>query len=338
MDYPQFELKLGSIVIETSKNKSLISISVEQSLETPVDIFTATFSNAERPSTIASVRPGQEAFVSLGYKEGIDKVFTGIIDSIESDSYGTVISSLSSMIKLCRSRVDLFFEQQTSGAIVAELIKSSAVKADEGGPSDGIQFPYYAVDSNKNVYQHVKELARLNGFITYMNSSDRLVFKKFDPKTIHTLEYGKEIVLLSRIHRSTQTASVVMFGESPSSVMGSDRAHWLTKKQVRADAEVDVAQGATSGIGSTLFLYNRSLKDDEAVSSAAESISRRLGMIEVLDVRIPGNQRILLGDALKLNGVPDESLNNNIYQIRDIIHMMNRRTGFTTTVRCIGPI
>lgn len=337
MYHPQFELKLGSNVVETTKNKSLISISVEQSLEMPADIFSATFSN-EMSSIITKFKPGEEASVSLGYNEGIDKVFTGLIYSVEADAYTTVISSLSSMIKLCRSRVDLFFEQQTSGAIVTELIKSSGVETDEAGPADGIQFPYYAVDSNKNIYEHIKELARLNGFTTYMNNHDKLVFKKFDPKTIHTVEYGKEIVHLSRIHSSPQAASVAIFGESPSSVMGYDRAHWLTKNQVRADSKVEAPKGATLGINSALQLYNRSLKDDEAVSTTAESVSRRLGMVEVLDVRIPGNQRILLGDALKLKGAPAQSLNNNVYQIRDIIHSMNKRAGYTTTIRCIGPV
>jgi hypothetical protein len=46
---------------------------------------------------------------------------------------------------------------------------------------------------------------------------------------------------------------------------------------------------------------------------------------------------VKLGDAIRLRGVPDESLNAN-FQVRSVTHRITKAGGFTTTVgfRAIG--
>jgi phage protein D len=332
--HPKFTLKLGSLNVESKKNKNLISLSIEQNLEIPSNIFITTFSNDQKQS-IMGIKKGDESSVSLGYDDDFAEVFTGIVDSIETEANSIRICSLTSMIKLCRLKVDLFFESQTSGGIVKELTKLAEVKIEKGSPLDGIQFPYYAIDSNKNTYEHVKELARLNGFITYMNNKDELVFKRFESRKTHSLEFGKDIVFLSRTQNTSQSKEVAVFGESPSGVMGLDRSHWLTKKQIKGEAKVDTTQAIKPG--AAMLLYNRFLKDDETTSLVAESVAARLKLSEVIDLKVPGSHQMMLGDAVQLKNVPDESLDTK-YQIRRIYHNMNKMEGFVTTLRCVGPL
>ena len=232
--------------------------------------------------------------------------------------------------------MDLFFTQQTAGMIVKDLLKSAKVDAEDGSPADGIQFPYYAIDSNKSAYEHIKELSALNDFITYVNNKDKFVFKKFQPKKVHPIEYGKDIITMSRSQQTLPFTSVTTFGESPSSVLGSDKAHWLTKKQVKAQSDITNAGRAKQG--TELLQFNRFLKDDATSSTSAKSTVNRLKMLsEVVSIKIPGNQKIALGDAVELKNIPDESLSGK-YRIRDIHHDLSKTTGFVTSLRCTGPI
>ena len=333
---PQFEVALGSLILNNEKNENIDSILIEQSTEIPSDNLIVLLANDEKHPTF-SIKKGDKASASLGYhNEEMEQLFTGTIDSVESDINTTRISCMTSMINLCRLRTDLFFEQQTSGFIVKELLKLAQVEADEGGPSDGILFPFYAIDSNTNAFEHVKKLSRLNGFVTYMNNMDKFVFKKFDPKKTHTIEYGKDIIHVTRIKQTLESKSVEVYGESPSSSMGSDTAHWLTKKQVKGESPISAEDG-NGEAGRALLVYERVLKDDEMASHVAKAAANRLNLSEMVGIRIAGNQKIMLGHAVELKNIPDDSLNGK-YQIRDISHALNKGSGFITLLKCIGPL
>ena len=130
--------------------------------------------------------------LSLGYEDGMSEVFHGKVEDLIFRTFDMRIIAYSSTFNLSRVSKDKFYEQRTAGQIVKDLADVAGVETKD--IEDGVKFPYYAVDSNKNAYEHIKELAAVCGFDTYCNNKDQLMFKKYNPKTKHPVTYGKNII------------------------------------------------------------------------------------------------------------------------------------------------
>ena len=110
--------------------------------------------------------------LSLGYEDGMSDVFHGKVEDLIFRTFDMRIIAYSSTFNLSRVRKDKFYEQRTAGQIVKDLADVAGV--DTKDIEDGVKFPYYAVDSNKNAYEHIKELVAVCGYDTYCNNKDQL--------------------------------------------------------------------------------------------------------------------------------------------------------------------
>jgi phage protein D len=50
---------------------------------------------------------------------------------------------------------------------------------------------------------------------------------------------------------------------------------------------------------------------------------------------ILGSSKTKLGDTIRIQGMPDETLNGE-YQVRGIEHFLSKTSGFTTIINCRG--
>ncbi len=316
MLHPSYELKIGSQTITPATSDYILSIQVRRDLNKSADMALIKI-RTKGPSLTKE----ESLSILMGYDDNLLDVYKGFLKTVNQDIASIKVMALNSMTKLLGLRINQIYENQSAGSIVSDLANTANIQTDQ--VSDGMQFPYYAVGSNKNIMENIEELAIKSGFDFYMTKFDKLVFKKYEASEPHLFEYGKNIVSLEKLNQSQIYEGVKVFGESPSSSKGSETYHWLTKKEV---------QGA-AGTGTSLLLQDKSLKTNEAVNNTAEANLEKLKRIISVRVEVIGCPEIELGDTAEIKGMPDNSINGS-YQVRSVEHFLSKAAGFVTTIGC----
>jgi phage protein D len=297
-------------------------------METPADSFTLVLGN------VGGLKPvlGNEAAIELGYADdgALTQVISGKVVDVAPHITTTFVRGYTAADALLRTFVEQTYEGKTAGAIVRDLADKASVEV--AAAEDGIAFPVYVVDGRRSAYVHMRDMAELCGFDLYLNADNGLVFEKFiNGNTVHVFEFAKHIIALDVVRTPPRAGEVEAWGESPTSSDGDEAAAWLTR-------DFGGSRG-TAGSGARLLLERASLRTREAARVAAEAalttIRRRTlrGTLVIV-----GRSEVKLGDAIRLSGLADESLNTN-FQVRSVKHRITKLGGFTTTVgfRAIQP-
>jgi hypothetical protein len=332
--HPSYELKIGSSIVKSGLSDTIISILVDMTIDSYAG-SAETILRIKEDNKIP-VKKNSPITISIGYETNLIPVFSGKIDTLSINLSQISIIALNSIFSLCNFRTDRFYESQTAGDIIKDLAKEADVKVDN--ISNGFMFPYYAVDSNKNAFEHIKDLAFLCGFDIYCTPEDKLVFKKYEPKTKHKLIYGQNIIKLKKLNPSNIYNSLSILGESPSSIKGSDTSHWLTKHQVKGFAESELKDDGGGGEGRStkeLHFSKRFVKDEDTAKKIAEETLKKLNSYLLLQIDVVGNPSIFLGDSIIIQNVPLKELNGE-YRIKTIEHFISKYTGYVTTLKCQG--
>ncbi len=323
MLHPVYKLQLGSLSLDPESSDDLIDINVKLSMDSAPGNFQGLVRKRDGEIGFAKNDP---VSVSLGYNVNdnneLTDVFAGTVDSFNLQSSNVRVTALSSFIKLYNLSVNRFYENQTAGAIVKDLADSVGIEIET--VSDGIELPYYAVGGNKTAYENIIELAQICGFDFYSTNEAKLVFKKHEAKEPHLLEYGKNIIRIRRVDQSPSVDSVKVFGTSPSGSKGRDVSHWLTKKNI---------QGSSGDGSNQLLVQNKAIRSEDSAKKVAEAILNRMKSLVVIKVETIGNPKIMLGNTVKVQGVPEESLNGE-FQVREIEHYLSKSDGFITMALC----
>jgi len=321
MLHPKYELKIGSITYKPDASNECINIHTVSSMDSPSDLFEGSFRIDGQASKTKKEDP---VTVSLGYEDDLTQVFEGKIDELSHKMFDVNLTAFSSIFSLSTFRADKFYEQRTAGQIVTDLAKEAQVQQDE--ISDGVKFPYYAVDSNRNGYDHIQKLASICGFDIYFTNKNKLVFKKYVPPNKHKLSFGKNILKIKRIDNTPILKGIVVIGESPASLKGADTSHWIKKKPLRAVSGQD---------GQSLKIVNRAIKDDQTARKVAEENLNTIKSQLIVVIDVVGDPKIMLGDAAVIEGIPNKEMNGE-FQIRTIEHYFSKNYGFVTSLKCRG--
>ncbi len=322
---PAYKLQLGSKLIDTTdepRASTIIDLRVVLDLDTPADGFTLVLGN------VGSLRPAREdkVEIDLGYagdSVGLQRVMTGLVDSVEPNLITTRVAGYGSAAPLLRTWVDQTFESKTAGEIVRDLAGRASVTVARA--EDGIRFPAYVIDGRRSAWHHLRDLADLSGFDLYVDNEGKLVFEWFaGGRTAHVLEFGKHILELEVQRTPAAAGRVEAWGESPTGSRGDSASGWLTTdfKSSRGEA----------GSGALFLLERPALRTRLAAHTAARSalmeIQRRTlrGRLVIL-----GRPQVRLGDAIRLKGLADESL-NTFFQVRRVDHRITKTGGFTTEI------
>ncbi len=323
---PAYKLTIGSTTIDSSTDPTasiIVSIEVRLDIDIPADSFEIVLGQIRE----LSIARGDSATVELGDKDSLLKVMEGTVATIKSTITQTKITGFNAISKLLALRINQVYEKQTAGAIVADLASQAGV--DVGEKEDGIEFPYYTIDSNKNAYEHIRELSKKCGFDVYLTSDSKLTFKKFAKTSAdHIFEYSKDIIEFEKYAQEEVLAQVTIFGESPSSSQGDETSHWLTKS-------FEDYKG-TSGSGTELKIEDVTIKTKDAADTFANAELNTLKKNTVSGIlKILGNANIKLGDAIEIKGMPNEEM-NGVFQVRSICHYLSKESGFITQVGIRG--
>jgi prophage tail gpP-like protein len=313
---PAYKIQIGPETFEPAATSEVISVRVSLDMDTPADSFEIEFGVSNRSSRI---HEGDDASIQLGYEGHLVDVFKGAVDSVEPGISGIRVTGLNFMSKLLELRVNQVYENQTAGGIVSDLANKAGIRTEE--ILDGISFPMYVVDDGKNAYEHIRDLAEKCGFDVYMSSENKLVFKKYERREPHVLEYGKDIVQADLNEEKPLVAGVVVQGESPSSFKGADTSHWLTKRQVEG----------VSGSGAHLLIQDPTVKDKDTAEKVAtawlDALTRTLSGI----VKAIGKAEVKLGDTVELKGMRNSKMNGE-FQVRSVEQFLSKTEGFTTLI------
>jgi phage protein D len=321
---PAYKLTIGSKLIDTTdepKASTVVDLQVALDLDTPADGFTLVMGN------VGSFRPARddETKIELGYADngGFKQVLKGKVVTVEPNLTTTRVAGFSGADALLRTFVNQTYENKTAGAIVRDLADKARVEV--ATAEDGITFPAYVIDGRRSVYLHMHDLAELSGFDVYIDTDGKLVFEKFiNGKTVHVFEFAKHIVALDVDRTPPLAGSVEAWGESAASNRGEDAWAWLT-------TDFSGSKGS-AGSGALLLRERPALRTREAARTAADAtltnIQRRTLRGQLLTI---GRPEVKLGDAIRFQGLADDSL-NTLFQVRSVSHRITKVRGFTTSV------
>ena len=321
---PAYKLTIGGQVVDTTDEpqaSTLVELCVSLNIGAPADSFKLVMGN------VGSFRPAREdeVKIELGYADqgGMTLVMTGTVERIEPNLTTTRVIGYGGEMKMLRTFHDQTYEQMKAGAIVRDLAGKAGTEVAQA--DDGISFPVYVVEGRRSVYAHMLDVAEFCGFDLYLTPEDRVVFEKFfNGKAVHLFEYGKHLIALDVRRTPPSAEQVQVWGESPTGSKGNDAAAWLT-------TDFSDSKGV-AGAGSTLLLERPALRTTKAASTAAKAaltaIQRRTLRGELLSL---GRPEVKLGDALRLTGMADNSLNTD-FQVRTVTHRIIKTGGFVTRI------
>ncbi len=325
---PAYKLTIGAKVVDTTAKpqaSTVVKLIVTLDLDTPADSLLLTFGN------VGSFKPKRDdrVIVELGYADdgNLTKVFTGTIASVDSTLTTTRVTAYSGASSLLRTFAAQTFENKSAGAIVRDL--AGRAKVDVATAADGIQFPAYVIEERRSVQQQMQDLAELSGFDVYFNPDGKLVFQKFTTgQTVHVFEFAKHILDLEVLQSPAAASQVLAFGESPGPGRGDESWAWLTKDF----SGLKGTAGSPASGSPALLLERPALRSKEAASAAANAAFATIqhngtrGRLNSV-----GRPEVRLGDAIRVSGVPNDSL-NKVYQVRGVTHTITKLDGFTTAV------
>lgn len=320
MFHPRFMLQIGSSTLDSqvpADSNSVVGVCFESGINTAAP-GRLTVEAGGAGDLCPEV--GESVVAQLGYGEDTVTVFTGEVVSLSPEIDRLRIIGSDSMHKLVSLRLNQTYEQQTAGYIVSDLASQADVQVSNA--ESGIEFPFYVADSIKNAAEHVLELAGKCGFAFYFDADDGLYFGPLSTGApVRTFRYGLDVLGVNLSRRDPMYGKVEVWGESPASSQGVEKAHWLVK---------DFADSlGASGSGSpAMALQYPDLKTKEAADLAAagalEGISakRTRGRIRTL-----GAADVMPGHIIAIEDFPDNSINGD-YRVVSIRHMLNKPAGF----------
>ncbi len=323
MEKPGYKVQIGKTIIDSSNypvSSPVVSIKVEAGIFSGADSFEIILSKINIPKFAR----GDKVNIELEYNGKFSKVIEGTVDKIKSDISILSITGFNDIFKLLTLRINQTYEQQSAGGIVSDLAKQVGISLER--VEDGINFPIYVIDSSKNAYEHIKNLAEKCGFDIYLDAQNRLFFHEFIKTSVdHTFSYGRDILEFEVSQKEAFYDQVEVWGESPVSKEGKESYAWLIKDFA------DLKGKAGSGVR-VLTIQDASLKTSATTATVANNILRSIRKRCISGViKIPGRADVSLGNTLEIRGVPDDSL-NGIFQIKHITHFLDKQSGFLTTI------
>lgn len=325
---PAYRVTVGDRVVDTTaepRASTLVELTVRLDMDTPADEVTYV------QGQVGGLRavPGDDLTVELGYADedgDLRRVLTGTVHTVEPGLRTERVVGLSRADALLRTYVDRTFEDGTAGDVVRSLAQTAGV--DVARVEDGPALPAYVVDGRRSASRHIRDLAWLAGFDTYLDPDGGVVFEAFTgSRSVHVLKHGEHVLAAEQWRSRPRAGAVQVVGDSPGSSRGDESWAWLTK-------DVGPRHG-TAGQGTPTLLVERSvLRTARVAQATATALADAFTATSLgVRVRIQGRPQVLLGDLVRLERFPERSgvdrLDGN-YQVRAVTHRLSKADGLLT--------
>lgn len=313
------QLKICSTTYTSDNKAHLLNLEFKASLDVPVNLFSVIL-GAPEEITVAVDSP---VSIELGYDKKLGLVFTGIVNQVEWSIDRVTIIASGEFQALTTAYFNLFYEKSNAGDIVKNIAQSR-LNLKTAKIENGLTFPTYTIGDQQSAYDHLAHLAHQCNVDLYADTDDKLVFAKYNPTTTHTLTYGNNILNYHQAQPAPNITAVEVYGESPASQGQGDQAYsWLTKKDVKGTAG--------GGIGTKLRIADPTARTQAVANKVAQALLAQKQQKQRGQVRVLGDPNIKLGDAIKIENMPQPE-HNGTFKITGVAHHLSRRKGFYTTI------
>lgn len=279
---------------------------------------------------------GDRVRVSLGDERGLTPIFTGEVLGSTRTVTALRISAVDGLTKLARMDVEGYYEDQTAGAIVRDVLGQAGLEA--GTIADGPTLGRYTLHRGPRALRHLQRLAELCGADLYTDGEGRVCFTTpSEQGTRHTFRYGRDVLQFHLESAQPAFDSVVVRGEGAADTQGSDKAHWLVTdlESVSGKAALGASGAVTPGQEGErpLQVMEGAVRSGEAARALAEArmaavASRAVrGFLEVL-----GSPSVTPGDDVLVEDLPGEGAPLPALRVRRVRHRLDSHHGFVTRV------
>ncbi|QTE31452.1 hypothetical protein J4E96_09970 [Pengzhenrongella sicca] len=325
---PGYRVTIGDHVVDTTARpqaSTAVELAVRLDMDTPADSVTLVQGQVGG----LPAEPGDDVSVDLGYADdaaGLVRVLTGTVVTVEPGLRTVRVVGHSRADALLRTRLDRTFEDGTAGDIVRALAGEAGI--DVARVEDGPALAAYVVDGRRDAARHIRDLAYVAGFDTYLTPEGGLVFEALaGSRTVHVLRYGEHVLAAEQARARPRAGTVEVWGDSPGSSRGDESWAWLTK-------DFAPRRGSAGTGAPTLLVERAALRTAQAAATAATGIADALAAAAVrVWVRIQGRPQVALGDLVRLERFPERArvdrLDGN-YQVRGVAHRLTKAGGLLT--------
>jgi len=289
--------------------------------------------------------------VELGHDGENELVLAGVVAALRPDLAGVQVTVLGVMQHLLDLRTAAWYDNQSAGAIVRDLIEQAGLEA--GAVDEGPSLPRYAVDRRQSGYAHLRRLADRLGYELYAKRDGKICFQGLGAgagldagsgllaaaSSAATAvagsllgsgggvyQYGQHLLRGEARRHVPAWGHIVVGGESPMSGEGDSTAHWLTAN------DSDYQGEAGSGNATLLILDGAARTKDIADRFAAGQLATAARSAHQVTIRVLGRPQVDLGDTIQVGSAAEELINGSGY-IRALHHHFDAVHGFVTDIR-----
>jgi hypothetical protein len=260
-------------------------------------------------------------------------VFTGRVDRVRETPAALWIDALEATAPL----LDTFRTQTYSGQSVDAIVRDLAADVDIADVQGDMDLAQYSVDGRRNVWGHLRDLARLAGCDLRAAPDGGLLFSPPGGGETFALYHGIDLLSWERGEAIAAVPATVR-AHGAASAAGARRWHWLNADVAEAESAPHVTPGAVA-------------TTDAAEAASGARAAAADNMARLSQAVIWGRPEIRAGDTVTLNDLPEpggggllESLGSLVggaaevpgYRVRGLRHRLHRAAGFTTALELVG--
>jgi len=337
---PRFAFTAGSLSADSSAPVAAPSrFVVERSLDVPLDGLRVLLAES------GGVAVGDPVKLDLGDEDGLERVFTGSVAELRPRLGGCQLVCVGTLLSLVELRVASFYQQQSAGDVVRDLIGQAALEA--GQIEDGVTLARYAFERRQGAHAQLRRLAERLGFSLFSDREGKVNFRGVGAAAslgsggvggalgaaagaagalglggAGSLAYGKHLLAAEATLQPAFARQVTVGGESPMSGQGEDKSFWLTA--------TDSAYEDSAGSGDEWLITDPAARTKDMAgrfaAGYAAGFARRAAAIRLSVLGMPALE---LGDAMSASDAPEAGLNAS-GTVTALRHRFGERDGFVT--------
>jgi hypothetical protein len=341
---PVFDLTIGSFRAKSEQAAGgPVEFVVQRDMDVAADALEITLMQAP------DVSVGDPVTLKLGHDDSSETVFTGELVETRLSLQGARLLSLGNMNKLLNNRRSSFWEGQSAGSIVEDVL--SAAGCEKGEVSSGPTLPFYARDRRVTGWQTLRKLADVLGYELFTTREGKVMFQAFGSAASldssaggllgqaagaaasllgggggEGYAFGKHVIKLSAVAGKPPLSALEVGGESPMSSEGDSTAAYLTAN------DTDYRGTAGDGTPEALYLDFSARTKDLADRFAGGLLATARRRTRKITVTILGRPSLELGDDVQVSDMPESRANGRGY-VRALRHTFGGGGGFVTAVR-----
>jgi hypothetical protein len=280
--------------------------------------------------------------VELDAGDGMQKIFTGIVDTVNITATEQHISAFDSLNHSVRLQTENSYEDVDADFVVKDILKQASIST--GKIITGIHLAALVVSKNTAAIQQLLQLAQWCGADLYSDGEGKAHFTAAkDTGKQHSFQYGVNLQSLALQTIPPIYDSIEVIGEGAASSQGAEKFYWLAKdlSGVTGKAAIDdKGMVKTGSLGKTpRRLILGAVRSGEAAKQVAENTMQVLASRWLRGrMLVMGAPQIKLADSIKVTDIPSKHSAATLLQgshtlrVRGICHTLDRKRGFITQV------